>query len=109
MRRSRRRRQVLAVAGHARLDALVVGLGRVLEAHAARAHAIDGAIDVVGAQRHVLDALALVVVQEFLDLRFVVLALVERNADLAVGAGHGLGEQAGDLALDVEVADLRGS
>ena len=80
--------------------------GRVLKAHAARAHAIDRAIDVVGAERDVLDALALVVVQEFLDLRLVVLALVERDADLAVGTGHRLGEQAGDLALDVEVADL---
>ena len=53
-----------------------------------------------------LDALATIVVQELLDLRFVVLALVERDADLAVRAGHGLGEQARGLALDVEIADL---
>ena len=53
-----------------------------------------------------LDALALIFAEELLDLALVVLALVERDADLAAGAGHRLGEEAGLLALDVEVADL---
>jgi hypothetical protein len=63
-------------------------------------------VDVGRAERDVLDALALVLAQELLDLALVVLALVQRDADLAAGAGHRLGEQAGLLALDVEVADL---
>ena len=42
----------------------------------------------------------------FLDLRLVVGALVDRDADLAARAGHRLGLQPGELALDVEVADL---
>ncbi len=50
-----------------------------------------------------LDALAVVLAQEFLDLAVVVLALVERNADGAVGRDHGLAEQARGLALDVEI------
>src|ERR1700684_2614933 len=53
-----------------------------------------------------LDTLALVVVQEFLDLRLVVLALIKRYADLAVRTGHRFGEQPGGLALDVEISDL---
>ena len=53
-----------------------------------------------------LDAFALVVPQVFFDLALLIRALVDRNADLAVRAGQRLGEQAGQLALDVEVADL---
>ncbi len=53
-----------------------------------------------------LDALAVVLADEFLDLRLVVGRLVDRDADLAAGRGHGTGEQAGQLALDVEVANL---
>src|SRR5471030_697094 len=42
----------------------------------------------------------------FLDLRLVVGALVDRDADLAARAGHRLGLEPGQLALNVEVADL---
>src|SRR5471030_2109692 len=42
----------------------------------------------------------------FLDLRLVVGALVDRDADLAARAGHRLGLEAGQLAFDVEIADL---
>src|SRR5471030_2002853 len=42
----------------------------------------------------------------FLDLRLVVGALIDRDADLAARAGHRLGLEAGQLAFDVEVADL---
>src|ERR1043165_8496398 len=47
-------------------------------------------LDVGGAQGHVLDALAVVQVQVFGDLALVVRALVDGDADLAAGAGHGL-------------------
>ena len=95
-----------AVPGDARVDAFVVGLGRVLERHAAAAQHVDGAVDVVGRERDVLDALAAVFAQVFLDLRLVVLRLVDRDADLAAGARERAREQAGLLAFDVEIADL---
>ena len=59
-----------------------------------------------GAKRDVLDALAVIGGEIFLDLRLVVGAFVDRDADLAARAGHRLGLQPGQLALDVEVADL---
>ena len=58
------------------------------------------------AQRDVLDALAVVFMQELLDLAGLARVLVDRDADLAVGARHRARMQAGELALDVEVADL---
>ena len=67
----------------------------------------DRGVDVMAAAGHVLDALALVGVQVFLDLAAVVGGFVDRDADLAVRAGQGAGEQAGVFALDVEVADFR--
>src|SRR5206468_7053771 len=70
------------------------------------ADGIDRSVNVVRAERDVLDAFALIFAQELLDLALVILALIERNTDLATGAGHRLGEEAGLLALDVEVADL---
>jgi hypothetical protein len=57
-------------------------------------------------QRDVLDAFAVVGVQVLLDLRAVVGGFVDRDADLAAGAGHRLGLEPGQLAFDVEVADL---
>ena len=59
-----------------------------------------------GRQRDVLDALAPVLAQVLLDLRLVVLRLVDRDADLAAGTGQRPREQPGLLAFDVEVADL---
>src|SRR3546814_2647929 len=50
-----------------------------------------------------LDALALIVADEFLDLRILVLAFVQGNADRAVGGDHRLAEQPRRLALDVEI------
>src|SRR6185312_4560930 len=67
---------------------------------------IDRSVDVAGAERDVLDSLAFVFAQELLDLALVVLALVERNPDLAAGRGHRLGEETRLLPLDVEVTDL---
>ena len=101
-----RRGRVFAVARQPRRERLVVRVGRVLERDAARAQRLDRRVDVVGAERDVLDALAAVVDQVFLDLALVVGALVDRDADLAAGARHRLALEAGQLALDVEVADL---
>src|SRR3546814_6453154 len=53
--------------------------------------------------REILDALALIVADEFLDLRILVLAFVQGNADRAVGGDHRLAEQPRRLALDVEI------
>ena len=50
-----------------------------------------------------LDAFALIVADEFLDLAMLVLAFVQRNADRLVGGDHRLAEQPGRLALDVEI------
>jgi hypothetical protein len=73
--------QVLAMAGDALVDEFVIGLDRVLQLDAARAQLLDGVVDVVGGQGEVLDAFAVVLADEFLDLALVVLALVQRDAD----------------------------
>src|SRR3546814_3378972 len=79
---------------------------RVHEAHAETAQAVDRLQDVVAAERYVLDALALVRVEILLDLALLVGGFVDRDAALAARAGHRLGLQPGQLALDVDVADL---
>src|SRR5215217_1220148 len=94
---------VLAVVRQAFVDQFEIGFDRVLEVDAAGLHGLDGLENVLGGQGDVLDALAVVAPQEFLDLGVVVLAFVQRDADGAVGRDHGLGEQAGGLALDVEI------
>ena len=53
-----------------------------------------------------LNALAMVGVEVLLDLTALVRRLVDRDANLAAWAGHRLGAQPGQLAFDVEVADL---
>src|SRR6185503_16124308 len=97
---------LLVVSRHPRVDTLVIGLRRVLESDATAPQHIDGAIDVVGGQRDVLDALAAVFAQVFLDLRLVVLRFVDGNTDLAAGTGERTRNEAGLLAFDVEVADF---
>ena len=54
----------------------------------------------------VLDALAAIDVEIFLDLAGIAGVLVDRNPDLAVGAGQRAREQAGRAALDIEEANL---
>src|SRR3546814_4810435 len=89
------------------IDLLVVGVRHtLLERDPAGLQRFHRSVDVAGAERDVLDALALVLLEVFGDLRLVVGALVDRNADLAAGACHRLRLQPGQLALDVEVADL---
>src|SRR5690606_16823855 len=53
-----------------------------------------------------LDAFAVIGVEVFGDLRLVVGAFVDRDADLAAGAGHSLRLEPGQLAFDVEILDL---
>ena len=52
------------------------------------------------------DAFAFVVATALLEPPLVAGALVDPDPDLAVGAGHRLGKEAGELALDAEKADL---
>ena len=64
-------------------------------------------VEIVAAERDMLDALAIIGAQIFLDLALAARTFfVERDADLAVGGGHRLRGQAGIFALDVEIADL---
>src|SRR5688572_5239715 len=100
------RADVVAVAGQALVDHVVIGVGAVLELDAVGPERVDGGEDVVGGEGQVLDALALIFLQIFGDLAVIVLALVERNLDLVVGGGHRPRQQPGLLALDVEIADL---
>src|SRR5215216_3773625 len=62
--------------------------------------------EVVGAQRHVLYALALVLLEVLFDLPSLARVLVDRDPDLPVRARHRAGVQPRELALNVEVADL---
>src|SRR3546814_8562283 len=50
-----------------------------------------------------LDALAMILADELLDLALVVLAFVQGDADRPVGRDHRLAEQPGRLPLDVEI------
>src|SRR3546814_9812081 len=51
------------------VDKLVIGLDRILQFNPARAQFFDRFVDVGGGEREMLDALALIVADEFLDLR----------------------------------------
>src|SRR6185437_12895583 len=96
----------LAMTFDALQKQLVISVGRVLERNAASSDDIHCLVDVRGPKGDVLDAFAFVLAEELLDLALVVLALVQRDSDLAAWAGHRFREEAGLLALDVEVADL---
>src|SRR5690606_29575111 len=98
---------ILAVVRQARIEQLVVGVGRIEELDAGRAQLLDGGEYVAGRQGDVLDAFALVHLQVFLDLAAHIGALfVDRDPDLAAWRGHGLRPDAAHLAFDVEVADF---
>ena len=92
------------MAGQARIQRLVIGVGHVHERNAVSRKSLEAGEKVVAAERDVLDALALVGREVLLDLRFVVQGFVDRDADLAAGADHGPALEPGDLALDVEIA-----
>ena len=98
---------VFAVAGNALVDQFVVGVDRVQQLDAAGLQRVHGGRQVVRAQRDVLDAFAVVLVQVLLDLTGLLVAfLVDGDANLAAGAGHGLALDSRDLAFDVEIAHL---
>ena len=61
--------QVLAVARQARVDLLIIGVGHGLERHTLGLQRLDRLVDVAGAERDVLDALAVIGREIFLDLR----------------------------------------
>src|SRR4029453_3395169 len=63
-------------------------------------------VEVLRAERDVLDALTAILLQVLLDLPVFAGILVDGNANLAVGAGHRARVQARQPARDVEVADL---
>ncbi len=91
------------MTGDALVDQFVIGLDGVLQLHATRAQLLHRLVDIGGGEREVLDAFAVVIADEFLDLALVILALVQRDADRAIRRDHRLAEQARRLALDVEI------
>src|ERR1700676_3216113 len=98
---------IFAVLRQARVDLLEVGFGRGRhERQADVTQALDGRVDILRAAGDVLDALAAIDVEIFLDLAGIAGVLVDRNPYLAVGAGQRAGEQAGGATLDVKEADL---
>ena len=96
--------ELLAVVRQAAVDQLIVSFNRVLEIDTRIAHALHGRVDIVRAQRDVLDAFAMVLVQVFGDLRLVVRRFIDGDADLAARRSHGLRFEARQLAFDVEIA-----
>ncbi len=93
--------------GQALVDARIVDIiGRGHELEAGLNKRFDGFVEVMRAQRHVLDAFALVLLQVFLDLPGLARVLVDRDSDLAFRARHGAGVQPRQLAFDVEIPNL---
>ena len=91
---------------HAPRQVLVIGMRRGHEAHAVRAQPLHRRYDVVGGERDVLDAFAVIGLEVLLDLGLAVGRLVDRDADLAAGAFQRARLETGLLPVDVEVADL---
>src|SRR5690554_2902107 len=84
---------VLAVVGDALVDHVEVGVRGVEEGDPRLAHLLHRLVDVVGEQRDVLDALALVLAQVLVDLALLVRGFIERDAHHAVRRGHRLRQQ----------------
>src|SRR5215471_2426281 len=63
-------------------------------------------MDVAAAAGDMLDALAAIGLQIFLDLAGVAGILIDRNPDLSVGAGQRARKQARGAAFDVEETDM---
>src|SRR3546814_16808692 len=87
---------------HPLVDQFIIGRDGVLQPHAPRPQLLHRLVDIVGGQRQMLDALAMILADELLDLALVVLAFVQGDADRPVGRDHRLAEQPGRLPLDVE-------
>src|SRR5260370_25578093 len=100
-------RDVLAMSGQSRIDLLEIGVGRRRhERQAGGTQAFDGRKDIAHSAGDVLDAFSALHLAIFLDLAGLTGILVDRNPDLAVGAGQRAREQPRRTALDVEEADL---
>ncbi len=93
--------------GEALVDAFEIGVGRVLERDAARAQRVDASRRCRRCRARCAGCPRPCSRCRYSSIwRLVVLRLIERDADLAARARHRLGEEAGLLAFDVEVADL---
>src|ERR1700760_4163639 len=79
----------LPVPDHAGLNALVIRVRRTLKSDLIRAQNVNRPINVIRSERNVLNPLALVLAQVFLDLALVVLRLIDRDPDLPARARHG--------------------
>src|SRR5690625_4426857 len=97
---------VLAVVGNALVDNVKIRVRGIKELDAVVAQGFNGLVDIVGVQRDMLYAFALVFVQKFVDLAFGVFGLVDGDGDFGIGSHHGLRAKSGVLALDVEILAL---
>src|SRR3546814_14646196 len=76
------------------------------EGVAERLELVPGRVEIVAAERDMLDTLAIIGAQIFLDLALAASALfVERDANLAVGGGNRFRRPSGTFALDVEIEE----
>src|SRR6202011_4865337 len=88
-------------------DPLVIGVGWGRhECETPRRQVLHGGVDVLAAAGDMLNALALILVQIFLDLTFVVGGFIQGNPDLPARTGQRAGIKTSHLSGDVEIADL---
>jgi len=98
---------LFAVSGDALRQPIVVrSRGRGHERQSPLRERVDAPVDVAAAAGDVLDTLAFVVTQVFLDLALRVRRLVDGNTNLSARTRHRTRIQSGELAFDVEIADL---
>ena len=83
-------REILAVTGDTAIDGFVIGVRDRHERDPPCLQRLDRRVDVGGGERDVLNALAVVGFEVLRDLRLVVGALVDRDADPPARAGHRL-------------------
>ncbi len=91
------------MAGEALIHQFIIGFDRILQPDAACAQSFDRIVDVAAGHGQMLDAFAMILPDELFNLAVVVLAFVQRDADRMIRGDHGLTEQTGRLALDVEI------
>src|SRR6202011_1339070 len=85
----------------------VIGVGRWRhECETLRRQALHGGVDVLAAAGDMLNAFALILVQIFLDLTFVVGGFIQGNPDLSARAGQRAGIKTSNFSGNIEVADL---
>src|SRR5471032_753959 len=100
-------RHRFAVIRHAPVDEFVIRVDSVQQRDFGATQIVDGAADIVAAQRNVLDAFAMIGVEILLDLpRRIRAFLVDRDADLAARRAHRFRLDRGHLAFNIEVTRL---